>query len=260
MFFSGSNYFYYITIGLQIFCAIHCVRRGTLNKWIWLIVFLPLVGSLVYIYSEILTNRSSFTRPINTKPTINVSAVLNPGGRIKKLEEQLRFTDTFANRVNLADAYMASGYTDKAVELYESSLKGAFAENEDVLLKLIPGYFEQERYEEFISIAKKLYKLPQFPRSKAHLLYAMALERIGNSEQAENEFKSMKGRYSYFEQRYEYGMFLIRAGRESDASNIFTDILTEEPHLSQMERKAGRVWFSKTKDELNKIQAASKMA
>ncbi len=179
--------------------------------------------------------------------------MINPGGNIKKLEEELRFTDTFANRVKLADAYLAAGQTDKAIDLYKGSLTGAFSENEHVLMQLIAAYYEQQRYDEIIPLAKKIYKLPQFVRSKAHMLYAMSLENTGNIEQAENEFKAMKGRYSYFEQRYQYGLFLIRQGREKDAWQIFTDMLNEEQHLGQLEKKSNRVWFVKTKEELRKI-------
>ncbi len=248
----------YIIVGLQIFCAVHSYRRGTLNRWIFLIIFLPLIGSVIYIYSEALSNRNNFRSTI--KPTINVGAVLNPGGNIKKLEEELRFTDTFANKVKLADAYLAAGLTDKAVDLYETSLTGAFAENEHVMMQLIAGYFEQGRYGEVIPLAKKLYHLPQFPRSKAHILYAMSLENTGDTEQAENEFKSMKGRYSYFESRYQYGLFLMRAERYDDATKIFTDMLNEEPQLGNMEKRNNRQWFAKAKEELRKISSVRNSA
>jgi len=255
--FSYGGY-YYIIIGLQIFCGIHSYRRGTLNRWIFLIAFLPVIGSIIYLYSEVLTNRSSFRSTI--KPTINVGAVLNPGGNIKKLEEELRFTDTFANKVKLADAYLAARYTDKAIDLYKASLTGAFAENEHVMMQLIVAYFEQGQYEEVTPLAKKLYKLPQFARSKAHMLYAQSLENIGEMEKAENEFKAMKGRYSYFEPRYQYGLFLMRAERHEDAWQIFTDMLNEEQHLGNMEKKINRQWFSKAKDELRKISAVKNSA
>jgi len=172
---------------------------------------------------------------------------------IRKLEEELRFTDTFANKVKLADAYLASGQTDKAIDLYKASLTGAFAENEHVIAQLIVAYYNLEQYEEVIPLAKKIYKLQQFARSKAHLLYALSLENIGEIELAENEFKAMKGRYSYFEQRYQYGLFLMRQDRDEDAWTIFTDMLNEEPHLGAVEKKSNRIWFTKTKEELRKI-------
>jgi len=243
----------YIVVGLALFCGIHSYRRGTLGRWIFWLLLLPVIGSLYYLFSEVLNTKRSFVKPTNYAPKVIAS-----GANIRKLEEELRFTDTFANRVKLADAYLASGQTEKAVELYKASLTGAFSENEHVMQQLIVAYSALEQYDLVIPLAKKLYKLPQFARSRSHLLYAQALENLGQTEQAEIEFKAMKGRYSYFEQRYEYGLFLMRAGREEEAWQIFTDMLNEEQHLSPIERKTNRVWFSKTKDELRKISPAQK--
>lgn len=245
MFFSG-NYPYYLTIALQIICVIHCLKRGK-QGWIWLIVFLPVVGSIVYIVMEILPSSRI------QAPRVDVGAIVNPGGKIKKLEENLRFADTFNNRVLLADAYMQTGQTNKAVELYESSLTGAFAENEHVIAQLIIAYYNTERYADAIKAAGKIYKLPQFTRSQAHLFYAMSLENAGQVEKAEAEFKAMQGRYSYYEQRYNYGMFLRRAGRNEDAGKVFTTMLDEELQLSSMERKSARPWCSKARAELKNM-------
>jgi len=247
MFFHGGGPYYYLIVILQAYCAIHSYRNGTLNRWIFLIIFLPVIGSLIYVYSEILSN-SRFR-----KPNIDIGAVFNPGSKITKLENELRFTDTFTNRVKLADAYLDAGQTDKAIELYNASLTGAFSENEHVLAQLVIAYFEKQQYDEVIRIAKKIYRLPQFTRSKAHILYARALENTGNTELAENEFKAMKGRYSYFGPRYEYGLFLVRAGRNDDARAIFDEMLNEEQHLGSMEKRTNRIWFAKAKEELRKI-------
>lgn len=252
MFYGGS--YYYLVVILEIFCAIHCLRRGTQSKWLWIIIVIPLVGSLIYIYSEILSNRR-FKRP-----NIDVGSVINPGGRIKKLEEQLQFTDTFTNRMQLADAYLATGQYEKAADLYKASMTGAFAENEQALGQLMIAYFELQRYEDVIPLGKKLYKLPQFVRSKAHIAYAMSLESLGRIEEAEIEFKAMKGRYSYFEQRYQYALFLIRNGRDEDAATILTEMLNEEPHLGQVEKRSNRKWFTLAKNELKNISGLQKMA
>jgi hypothetical protein len=55
--FEFFNIPYYLIIGLQGICVFHCVKKGNQNKWIWIIVCLPLIGSLIYIFSEILTKR-----------------------------------------------------------------------------------------------------------------------------------------------------------------------------------------------------------
>jgi hypothetical protein len=247
MYFNQGSYFYYIVLALNIFCVIHMIRRGTVTRWIWLVIFIPIIGSLVYIYYEVLPNRRIDTSKID------LGAMLNPGSKLKKLEDEMRFTDTFANKVKLADTYLASGYTDKAIELYESSMAGAFVENEYVMAQLVIAYYDKQEYEPSITMAQKIYKLPQFARSKAHLLYARSLENTGNVEQAETEFKLMKGRFSYFQQRYEYGQFLLRAGRDQEAANMFTEMLNEEKHLGSVERRTSREWFAKAKDGLRRI-------
>jgi len=246
MFFPGS-YLYYIPIALQAICVIHCMRRGTQNKWIWLIIFLPVAGALIYFFSEILSGSK-----IN-QVTSGVGSVFNPGGSIKKQEEQLRFSDTFHNRIALADAYLANGYTQNAIDLYEYSLTGVFTENEYVIKQLIVAYANVGRYADILSLAKRLYNTPQFSRSREHMIYAIALENTGNSEQAEKEFKSMNSRFAYFEARYQYALFLLRAQRQSEAKDLLESMVYEGGHLSARERRASQQWISKAKDELRKL-------
>lgn len=184
-----------------------------------------------------------------------LGSIFNASGSIRKLEENLRFSDTFNNRVMLADAYLAAGQTAKAIELYESSLTGAFEENEHVLIQLVVAYSREKRYEDVISISKKIYRLPQFARSQTHILYAIALGKNGHSDQAETEFKLMMGRFSNFEARYQYGLFLIHQDRIEEARQLYSEIVDETSHLSSRERNYNRHWFNLVKDELKKIRA-----
>src|SRR5689334_23283961 len=112
--FFANNYYFFI-LGLQAICVIHCLRRNNQGKWIWLIIFLPLIGCIIYIFSEILTGREI------DRVSSGVGTMINPTGRIRKLEDRLKFADTFENKVALADAYLAGGQTEKAIALYESS-------------------------------------------------------------------------------------------------------------------------------------------
>ncbi len=244
-------YFYYITIGLQAICAIHCLRRGNINKWLWLIIFLPVVGSLIYIFTEMFTGNDM------QKVQSGVGSVFNPSGKIKKLEEQLRFADTFANKVALADAYLEAKQTQRAIVLYESCLAGNFTTHEYVNIQLINAYAEVKQYENILPLAKQIYNLPQFLRSRAHMLYAVALSYTGNADDAEKEFKLLKGRFSNYESRYRYGSFLMRQNRNEEAKKIFEEMLQELSHLNGNEKRNNRVWFDYAKEELKKINTAA---
>jgi hypothetical protein len=236
--------FYTVTIILQAICVIHCVRKRNQNNWIYLIIFLPVIGSLVYLFSEVITRRG--IKNVQS----GVEEVFRPSGSIKKLEETLRFSDTFNNRIALADAYMATGQTQRAIELYEDSLHGAFAENELGVSRLIIAYYKEKRYDDVIRMAQKIYKLPQFARSKAHILYAASLGNAGQNESAEKEFLKMNGRFGNFEARYYYALFLQRNNRYDEGRRILGQVTEEIPQLSSIERRSNREWLSLAKEAM----------
>ena len=237
---------YLVSIVLQAICVIHCLAKGNQQKWIWIIIFLPMIGCVVYFFTEIVNAKNA--QGLST----GLGGLINPAGRIRRLENNLRFADTFNNRVMLADAYLAVGRTDEAIELYASGLTGAFTENEYVIKQLIRAYFEKQRYAEVIGMARKLYGRPQFARSKEHVLYARALEYTGDLTAAEQEFMKMKARFADFEARYQYGLFLRGTGRGKEARLVFEDIAGEASHLSSRERRDNRAWIVKAKEELKK--------
>lgn len=182
--------------------------------------------------------------------------IIYPSGKIKKLEKQLQFSDTFNNRIMLADAYLSARDTDKAIQLYETSLTGAFKENEHVFIQLVAAYYEVQRYNDAIKVARKVYNNPAF-HTHGHVLYAMALDKIGEAELAEEEFNKMKGKYSYFEARYQYGLFLINKNRAGEAQKIFTDVVNEFSYLSSFEKRNNRIWVNNAKQELKKMNLSS---
>ncbi|MDB5251765.1 MAG: hypothetical protein JWP27_934 [Flaviaesturariibacter sp.] len=243
--------FYYITVALQAACAWHCIRRGTQQKWIWVIVFLPIIGCLIYLFSEVLTDRG--LRGAGS----GLGSLLNPGGSVRRLEKQVAFSDTFQNRIALADACLESGDTARAVALYESILTGLFAENEYVIGQLVQAYARQERYEDILPLARKIAGLLSFTRSKAHLCYAIALGKCGHTEAAEAEFAQMNGRYGSFEPRYQYGVFLRETGRTDEAAAQFRSLVDEFKYLGGRERHLNRPWYARAKDGLRATPHAS---
>lgn len=236
--------FYTITIILQAICVIHCIRRRNQQNWIWLIVFLPMIGCIAYLFSEVLTRRN--IRGVQA----GMGEVFSPSGSVKKLEETLRFSDTFNNRIALADAYLKAGQTQRAINLYEESLEGAFAENELGISRLMVAYYKEKRYEDVIRIAPKISKLAQFARSKAHILYAASLSNAGQPEKAETEFQKMNGRFGNFEARYYYALMLRRYQKNDESRKILSQIAEEIPQLSSVERRSNREWLGLAKEAL----------
>lgn len=238
--------FYTITILLQAICVIHCVRSRTQQNWIYLIIFLPLIGSLVYLFSEVITRRDLR----NVKA--GVGEVFNPSGSLKKLEENFRFSDTFNNRILLADACLAAGQTQRAIHLYEEGLEGAFSENELGISRLILAYYQERRFEDVVKITPRIISLPQFAKSKSHILYAASLGQCGQPEKAESEFKKMNGRFGNFEARYYYALFLRQQNRQEESLNLLHLIAEEIPQLSAVEKRSNRQWLNLSREALRR--------
>lgn len=172
--FFANKYVYAGVLIIQGICLLHSFKRGTQSKWLWLIVLLPGIGSLIYIFTEMFSSRD--VEHVQS----GIGSLFNPGGIQRRLEDNLKFSDTFTNRTQLADYYLKTGQLEKAIALYEDSLTGNFTDNEYVYKQLIVAYSEIGRYEDILPLARKLYRQPDFQRSRVHMLYAIALGYTGN--------------------------------------------------------------------------------
>ncbi len=243
--------YYFIVLILQAFCVFHSIRRGTQSKWIWIIVFLPLVGSLVYLFTEVV-NRNDVGSAKK-----GVLSFINPTGRITRLEKQFNFSGTVANRIALADAYLEAGNYTRAIELYEPVLLGNLYDNStDAIKNLMKAYFCNNRFTDVINIAPRVVNSLNFTKTTANLYFTLALENCGNIAEAESEFKKMNQRFCNYQQRYNYGSFLLRQGRHTEAAAIFNAVINEAEHLSGHEKTAAREWVRLSKQESKKLSAA----
>jgi hypothetical protein len=249
--FSGFSQYYVLVIVLQGICAFHSIRKGTQSKWIWIIVFLPLIGSLAYIFTEIIQKQH-----VSTVQS-GVASIINPSGRIRKLERNLKFSDTLANRSALADAYLASGMYAQAAHHYESCLTLAFANSENVIMNLIQAYYHLGRFEDIIRLAPRVVHDLTFIKSPASLMYAIALEKNGHPGQADIEYAKLNLRFSNYEARYRYGLFLLSSGRRDDALKVLRGIEEEAQHMTRGEMGNSKSWIQKTEQTLKNMETNS---
>src|ERR1700752_5406024 len=96
-FFENFYNYYFLVVLLQGICVFHSIRRGTQSKWLWIIVFLPLIGCIAYLFTEVIKKRH-----VSTVQS-GVQNMVNPSGKITDLEKKFKFSDTLTNRVALAD-------------------------------------------------------------------------------------------------------------------------------------------------------------
>ncbi|WP_350287792.1 hypothetical protein [uncultured Croceitalea sp.] len=236
--------YFYLIVALQGFCIYHCYTNKNNYYWIFAIIFLPLLGSLLYLFMNVVQKRDV------EKAQENLIAVINPSKKIKDLEKKLKFSESFENRVALADALLAENMYSEAIAHYESSLKDVFKNDFYVLSKLQEAHYFSSAFEMSITYAERIKQHVDFKKSRAAFLYGMAFEKIGEIKEAEKLLRQFDAPYNYFMERLELARFLVRNDKNEDALVVYRELVSESESMSKQSLRAHRHILKKAKEEL----------
>ncbi|WP_418603127.1 hypothetical protein [Hwangdonia sp.] len=225
---------YYVTIALQGFCIYHLLKNRSPYYWIFLIIFLPIVGCVIYLITQVYNKRDA------EEITEEITHIVNPTKKIKDLEKQLQFSETYQNRVNLADALLENNDYNNAIPHYLEALDEHMQNDYYVIKQLIKAYYNVEDFEQVVLYAEKIKEHPEFKKSKSQFLYGLALEKLGNFEAAEANLRAIDIRYSFYNERLVLAKFLISRKKEAEAKAVLQDIQTESQHLTKPNKKIFR--------------------
>ena len=236
--------YYYLIIALQGYCIYHCYIHKNAFYWFLVILLLPLLGCILYLLTHVVQKRNI------EKVQHEFAHALNPGKKISDLEQKLEFSETFENRVALADAYLAEGHYDRAEMEYKAALTGTFKDDFYVGSKLIETYYGSSQFEKVITEVEGLMSSPKFKRSNVSFLYALALEKQGDLELAEEYLRSFNAPYSKYRERLELAGFYLRNDLKNKAKEILMDIDQESNGMSKTSYRQHRTYIDKAKELL----------
>ncbi len=83
----------FLVIGMQILCAIHAVRNKR-DNWIYIIIFFPGLGCVIYFFAEILPSLGG--DPGMRKAGSTLGKIFNPGGDLKRLRREVEISNSIA--------------------------------------------------------------------------------------------------------------------------------------------------------------------
>ncbi len=244
--------FGFLILLVQIYCAVHAAKRGR-SQWIYIILFFPLVGCIVYIITYMLPYMRVDSAVVSTGNKI--AKKINPTRELIRLKKQLEFSDTIANRQALAKEYMSLGGYEDAVVLYESCLEGPYEDDPDMIVDLAYALYLNESFEEAKQQLLKIKK--NNPRSKtkdAFLLLAKTYERLDDTDMALKEYESLKDIYPGEEARCRYALLLKKTGNPDLANQMFNEIIFDASRSPRYYRKSQRKWIEIAKQQLNESQ------
>lgn len=229
-----SQMIYYLIIALKIFCFYHLFKNRNSYYWILLFLFLPVIGCIIYLITQVYNKRDA------EKITNEITHIINPTKRIKDLEKQLQFSESYQNRVNLADAHLENKDYQNAIPHYLNALEDNFQNDLYVIKQLIETYFNIEDCEKVVFYAEKIKEKSEFKKSRSQFLYGLALERLGDFEEAETNLRAIDIRYSFYEERLIFAKFLLSREKKDEAKEILEEIQTESQHMTKQNKRLYR--------------------
>jgi hypothetical protein len=237
--------FYILGLIAQIFCIVHALKTGR-REWLYLLIFLPLAGAVVYFIMELWPeiSRGDFSK--------NVVSVFLPNRKIKEMQRKLRISDTIANKLNLAEAYAEQKRYDKAIVLVEECMKDPYVNQSNVKLQLARLLFGSERYREastYFEMVKSANYSKKLDRSEDELLYARALDYTGQQDAAAEEYKRVIRVHHSMEAMYHYGMMLKKAGKVEEARQQFQAVRSEKDLHPRYVRRMNSRWIKLSHSE-----------
>src|SRR5690606_6085484 len=150
----------------------------------------------------------------------NLVNIIHPTKRIKDLEKKLRFSETYQNRVNLADAYLENKDYKNAIPHYLDALHDNLQNDLYATKQLVECYFNVEDYNNVILYAENIKDSQEFIKSKSQFFYGLALEKLERLDEAEINLKQIDIRYSFYEERFVLAKFLLHRNKTEEAKTI----------------------------------------
>ena len=228
----------------QIICVVHAVKTDR-TSWIWIIVFFPLFGSLIYLVSEVRVSGRG-----GRKLAGQIVDVVQPSRKLQALRAEVEACSSVENRLALAEECVRHKLYEEALELYDGALTGVHKDDPAVLKSRAAVLFEMGRHAEAKETLEHMFDRNPRERSPGmRLLFARIVEAQGDSAETLAAYEAASPGAIGDETRCRYAGALERAGRADDALAIYTRIVKESSRADARYRRDNREWIhiAKTK-------------
>jgi len=228
---------------------IHVLKSGRDTKWIWLLMALPGVGALAYVMLELAPDILGTRQGRDASK--RVMKTINPNKELNEASLEYERTATVANSTRLADECLTKGRYAEASELYGKCLTGINEFDPDIMFGLAKSDYGLEKFSDVKTTLDTLIeKNSDYKNQDAHLLYAMTLARLGETEKSLEEFDVLAGYYTGPEAKYRYGVLLKDQGQQSKAQEQFESIMKTVQLSPKHYKNMHKEWINLTRKEM----------
>jgi hypothetical protein len=238
-----------ISIAISVAIVVHIVKTGRDRFWIYIVVFLPMAGSIAYFLVEVLPG---LWRSRGTQHAVkSVRKSLDPERDLRRLEAERRFSNNIDAHRRYAEELVANGHGARAIEVYRESLRGIYEHDPTLMLGLAQAQFADKLYAQARQTLDDLrFHNPDFKSADGHLLYARALEGEGTHEKSLAEYRALAEYYAGAEARVRYAQLLKQRGDAAKATEVLKELLEQSQRAPRHYRRMQREWLDAARREL----------
>jgi hypothetical protein len=227
---------------LSLALVVHCIKTGRSWIWVFVLMFLPLLGALAYTAVEILPElmRGRSTQ----RAARGLKKAINPFGDLRRLQQEAELTGNIASRQRYADELARHGRFAESAAQYRETLTGLYEHDPNLMLGLARAQFGNGEASAARATLEALMQYnPEFNSPERHLLYARALEAEGNVPRALEEYRALAHAYPGAEAAVRYAQLLQRQGQPDEARKIARELLDQARLAPAHYRRAQRTWL-----------------
>ncbi len=227
---------------LQVLLAIHAARSGRMQPWLYIIVFLPGIGCLLYVLVELLPELLGGRT--GRRVTAGVVQAVNPGHHYRALARSVEIAPTVHNRLHLAEECLRLNRGAEALDLLQGCLAGMYATDPAIRLNLARAHYATGDFSAAVQVLDDLaHDTPDYRTTDGHLLYAMSLEGAGRTGDALREYAALADKFPGEEVRYRYAALLAQTGAPGTAQEKYQEIVRRVEVQGGVYRRAQRAWY-----------------
>ncbi|HTQ14119.1 MAG TPA: tetratricopeptide repeat protein [Rhizomicrobium sp.] len=230
-----------IPIALIAVCVIHAVRTNRIFPWIYVIVFLPGLGSLIYFFMEMLPDLMGSYRV--RRAGQGLVRAIDQGRDYRQALRAADLVGSVDSKRELAEQYAARGQMGEAVALYKDIIQGQFADDAKLLMGLARAQFLGGDGAGAQATLEHLFATnPKLINEDAHMIYARSLEQQGKLDDAAAEYARLVPYFAGEEARVRYAAVLARLGRAGEARALNTQVVKNLTGAPRRYRYEQREW------------------
>lgn len=239
----------YVTYAIQLLLIIHVLKTGRDRYWIWLLIFIPLLGGAAYLLIEVFPGLAGDLRV--RRAARGVRRAVDPGSGVRSEAADWERSANAETGRRYAAALIDAGRPTEALDILGKVLNGLFEHDPALLLLKARAEFALDRHADAISTLERLNREnPDLRSPDGHLLYARSLEAEGRTQEAIDEYEAVAAYYPGAEARFRLGQALHAAGRSGQAREVFERLVKDGQHAPRHFQREQREWLNAARKTL----------